>query len=71
MGPTAEGNEEGRAQCSSEGVAGVDELWSSLSELCGDDGGRCIHVANTLCVIRELVVVRVYFTALDGPTFSM
>ena len=43
LGPTLASNEGDWPQCSCEGVAGVDELWSSLSELCGGDGERCIQ----------------------------
>ena len=43
LGPTLAGNAGDWPQCSCEGVAGVDELWSSLSELRGGDGERCIQ----------------------------
>ena len=43
LGPTLASNEGDWPQCSCEGVVGVDELWSSLSELCDGDGERCIQ----------------------------
>ena len=43
LGSTPASNEGDWPQCSCEGVAGVDELWNSLSELCGGDGERCIQ----------------------------
>ena len=43
MGGTAGCPEGGRPQCSCEGVAGVDRIWGSFSELCGDDVERCIQ----------------------------
>ena len=41
--PTLASNEGDWPQFSCEGGAGVDKLWSCLSELCGGDGERCIQ----------------------------